>query len=100
VHDAAAATELPQVTALLDAGILAGLKDAVDPLLGRMQSMAAVGSDVRYLMDALLLLARVARYGGVRGTQGDHVEPILVGMFERAVVGLGAACSSLDDDAA
>jgi hypothetical protein len=45
-------------------------------------------------------LARVARYGDVRGTQAAHVEPILVGIFERAVVGLPLACASLDDEAA
>jgi Family of unknown function (DUF5682) len=36
----------------------------------------------------------------VRGTQAAHIEPILVGMFERSLVGLAAACSALDDDAA
>jgi hypothetical protein len=36
----------------------------------------------------------------VRGTDSRQVEPILTGMFERALVGLGAACSALDDDAA
>ena len=73
---------------------------AVDPLLTRIQSLAEIGSDVRHLMQALLPLARVARYGDVRGTQAGHVEPILVGMFERVLVGLGLACSSLGDDAA
>jgi hypothetical protein len=52
------------------------------------------------LMDAVLPLARVARYGDVRGTQAGQVVPILTGMFERALVGLPAACSSLDDEAA
>ncbi|MCA9209519.1 MAG: hypothetical protein KDA55_14240, partial [Planctomycetales bacterium] len=84
----------------MDAAILAGLDSAVDPLLARIQTMAAVSADVRHLLDALLPLARVARYGDVRGTNAAHVEPILVGLFERAVVGLAAACSMLDEDAA
>lgn len=100
VHDGAASLELAAVTALLDASILAGLERAVDPLLARVQAMAAVGADVRHLMDALPPLARIARYGDVRGTNAAHVEPILVGMFERVLVGIGAACSALDDDAA
>ena len=62
--------------------------------------MAALGADVRHLMDALLPMARVARYGDVRGTEAAHIEPIFVGMFERALVGIAAACSALDDDAA
>jgi Family of unknown function (DUF5682) len=100
VHDAGAATELAALTTLLETSILAGLESAVDPLLQQIQAMAAVGADVRHLMDALLPMARVARYGDVRGTEAAHVEPIFVGMFERALVGLAAACSALDDDAA
>ena len=100
VNDAGAASELVALTSLLEASILAGLASAVDPLLAQIQAMAAVGADVRHLMDALLPMARVARYGDVRGTQAAHVEPIFVGMFERALVGLAAACSALDDDAA
>jgi hypothetical protein len=45
-------------------------------------------------------MARVARYGDVRGTEAQHVGPIIDGMFERVLVGLPAACASLDDDAA
>lgn len=100
IHDAAQATSLPPITQLLDASILAGLGGAVEPLLSQIQTQAALASDVRHLMDAILPLARIARYGDVRGTNSDQVLPILTGMFERAVVGLPAACSSLDDDAA
>jgi hypothetical protein len=100
VQDASSSKELAAVTALLDAGILAGIASAVDPILAQIQAMAAVGSDVRHLMDALAPLARIARYGDVRGTQAAHIEPIIVGMFERVLVGIGAACSALDDDAA
>lgn len=100
VHEADHAPALPAITELFDATILAGLDQAVEPLLSRIQTQAAVAADVRHLMDAVLPLARVARYGDVRGTQADRVMPILVGMFERAIVGLPAACSALDDDAA
>jgi hypothetical protein len=100
VDGAAKCAELADVTALLDSSILAGLAAVVDPLLARIQAMAAVGADVRHLMDALLPLARISRYGDVRGTGASHVGQILSGMFERVVVGLGAACAALDDDAA
>jgi len=99
VGDAANCSELAGVTALLDGSILAGLQAVVDPLLARIQAMAAVGADVRRLMDALLPLARISRYGDVRGAGASHVGPILTGMFERVLVGLGAACASLDDEA-
>jgi hypothetical protein len=93
------ASDLPTICALLNAAVLAGLEQAVGPILARLQSQAAIAADVRHLMDALLPLARVARYSDVRGTQASSVEPILEGLFERAVVGLPSASSSLDDDA-
>ncbi len=100
VHDAGPGSDLVSLTALLETAILAALEAAIDPLLAQIQAQAAIGADVRHLMDALLPMARVARYGDVRGTQAAHIEPILVGMFERSKVGLAAACSALDDDAA
>jgi len=99
-HAADEADALPAVTDLLDRAILAGLPGAVEHLLGRVQALAAVSSDVRLLMDALPPLARVARYGDVRGTRAERVLPVYDGLFERALVGLPSACASLDDDAA
>jgi hypothetical protein len=100
VDQAAKSTQLPEVSELLNMSVLAGLGTAVDPLLSRIQAMAAVGTDVRHLMDAMLPLAQLARYGDVRGTPAGQIEPIVVGMLERVLVGLGIACSALDDDAA
>ncbi|MCR4414752.1 MAG: DUF5682 family protein, partial [Thermoguttaceae bacterium] len=60
------AKELPALTDLLDGVILAGLGEAMEHVLARLQAHAAVAADVRHLMDALLPLARVARYGDVR----------------------------------
>jgi Family of unknown function (DUF5682) len=100
IHAAGVGSELGAVTAHLETSIHAGLPAAVDPLLARIQAMSALAADVRHLMDAILPLARVARYGDVRGTDAGHVEPILQGMFERTLVGVASACSALDDDAA
>ncbi|MGZ3600949.1 MAG: DUF5682 family protein, partial [Ktedonobacterales bacterium] len=99
-HTAEEAKELPELTALLDQVILAELPEAVEHLLGRVQTRAAVSADVRHLMDALPPLARVARYGDVRGTKAERVLPVIEALFERVLVGLPIACASLDDDAA
>ena len=93
-------TELPALTALLDSAVLAGLDEAMPALLAQLQEQSALAADVRHLMEALPPLARVSRYGDVRGTRSEQVLPIIEGMFERAVVGLRAACSGLDEDAA
>jgi hypothetical protein len=92
--------ELPALAALLDRAILAAVPGAIDYILGCIGVAAALAADVRQLMDALPALARVARYGDVRGTQAAHLIPVIDGLFERALAGLPGACASLDDDAA
>lgn len=99
-HSADEAEELPKLTELLDQVILAELPETFEYLLSRVQTRAAISADVRHLMDALPPLARVARYGNVRGTGAERVMPVLDALFERAMVGLPTACASLDDDAA
>jgi len=94
------AAELPRLTALVDAAILAALPDAIDHLLALVRRQSAMASDVRRLMEALPPLARVARYSDVRGTASAGVAPVIDVLFERVVVGLPGACSSLDDAAA
>ncbi|HET8843572.1 MAG TPA: DUF5682 family protein [Ktedonobacteraceae bacterium] len=99
-HKADEAEELPELTALLDQAVLAELPDAIEHLLICVQTQAAVASDVRHMMDALPPLVQIVRYGNVRETKSAHLLPVIDGLFERVVIGLPGACSSLDDDAA
>jgi len=59
-----------------------------------------VGADVPALMEALPALARVLRYGNVRGTDATAVASVVDGLVARICIGLGTAAASLDDDAA
>jgi hypothetical protein len=93
-------SDLAKLTALLDAAILAELPEAIDRVLARVQEQAALSADVLRLMEALPPLTRTTRYGGVRETRADHLVAIIDGLFERIVVGIGPACTSLDDAAA
>jgi hypothetical protein len=99
-HKAENTEELPALSELLDQVILSVLPEAIDRLLSIIQKRAAVSADVQHLMGALPPLARVARYGDVRQTKADQILPVIDGLFERIVIGLPGACSSLDDDAA
>jgi len=100
VRDLAGDADLPRLTALLDAAILARLpEESLGHLLGLVRD-GAVSADARHLMDALPPLARVARYGDVRGTGAASVLPVVNALFERALVALPGASVSLDDDAA
>ena len=100
VRNLAEDANLPRLTALLDDAILARLpEESVGNLLDRVRDTAA-SADARLLMDALPPLARVARYGDVRGTGASSVLPVVDALFERALVALPGACAALNDDAA
>ena len=98
--DADADDDLADLVTRLDAAILADLPDAVAHLVGRVRDVAAVGADAARLAEAVPPLARVARYGDVRGTTGGDLLPVLRGLLARVFVGLPGACRSLDADAA
>jgi hypothetical protein len=99
-HRADMTETLPELTELLGRVILAELPDTLDYLLNCVQSKAAVSTDVHHMMNALPPLARVARYGDVRQTRVERIMPVIDALFERIVIGLPGACTSLDDDAA
>jgi len=67
------AADLPALTGLLDQALLADLPEAVNHLMGRIQSEAAVASDVGQLMGALPPLVQVQRYGNVRQTDAGMI---------------------------
>ncbi|MHA7682847.1 DUF5682 family protein [Cupriavidus sp. PET2-C1] len=92
--------ELPALSAMLDDAVLARLPVAVAILLACVQARAAVAADLTHLMAALPPLARVGRYGDVRGTDAAAMQPIVSGLVERIVVGLAAAASHIDESAA
>ena len=80
--------------------LLADLPKAIELVVDRIGDVAAVGADVPALMDALPPLARVLRYGNVRGTDATAVSAVVDGLVARICIGLGGAAASLDDDAA
>jgi hypothetical protein len=97
---AAQATELPTLTTLVEAALLADLAEAIPGLMARLQQLAAASGDIPHLMDALPPLANVLRYGNVRQTDTSVVRQVVDELITRICIGLPPACSSLDDDAA
>jgi hypothetical protein len=100
IDDAAGTDRLGTLTALVEAVLLADLPSAIESVVARVGAVAAIAADVPSLMAALPPLARVGRYGNVRGTDAAAVRVVLDGFVARICVGLGMACASLDDDAA
>jgi hypothetical protein len=100
IETADAAEELPTLTALIEAVLLAELPTAIEHVVDRIGDVAAVGADVPALMEALPPLARVLRYGNVRGTDATAVSTVVDGLVVRICIGLSSAAASLDDEAA
>ena len=100
IEAANAAEDLPALTSLIEAVLLADLPQAIELVVDRIGDVAAVGADVPALMDALPPLARVLRYGNVRGTDATAVSAVVDGLVSRICIGIGGAAASLDDDAA
>ncbi len=85
---------------LLEKILEADLPDALKMVMTRINSEAAVAGDVMELMKSVPTLARGVRYGNVRGTDVEAVKSIIDALVARIVIGLPAACQSLDDEAA
>ncbi|MEW6402011.1 MAG: DUF5682 family protein [Chloroflexota bacterium] len=99
-HLADQAADLPALTSLVGRVLLAALPEVVETLMARLDSQAALASDIGQVMDALPALADVLRYGNVRQTDTTMIGQVVDVLVARICVGLPAACASLNDDAA
>jgi hypothetical protein len=97
---AARAGELPAITALVEAVVLADLPAALPGVTAALEQRSATTGDVQQLMLALAPLARVLRYGDVRQTSGGMVRGVVDSLLIRICAGLPAASAALDDAAA
>jgi hypothetical protein len=93
-------TALPELTELVGRVLLADLPVAVPVVMHRLEGLAAVSGDAKEMMAAVPPLASALRYGNVRKTDTRMVGHVLDGLLKRIFIGLPAACSSLNDDAA
>lgn len=99
-RDAGAAESLAALVPLLEAALLGDLPAATGPLLGACRDRSARTHDVAALLEAAPPLVRLARYGDVRATDRDAVRAMLRTLTVRAHLGLTAAASGIDDEAA
>jgi hypothetical protein len=92
--------QLGPLTEILDQVVVAELDETLGRVLAIVQARATVASDVVHMAAALPRLARLSRYGDVRGLSAAPVLTLFDGIYERVLVGLANACTSIDDDAA
>lgn len=97
---AAAARDLAELAALLDASLRAHVPAALDDVLRRVGELAAATHDAGLLLDAVPPLAKTLRYGDVRQTDATGIAAVLELTIARACIALPVASLALDDDAA
>jgi hypothetical protein len=100
VERCAGSESMAELSALVDAVLLADLDTAVAAATHALQDRAAVTGDAQQLLAALPPLANVFRYGNVRQTDAALVAQVLDGLIVRAAIALPLACTALDDGAA
>jgi hypothetical protein len=94
------ATALSVLTHLTQKTLHADLREAIPPVVDRLNTLAATTRDVFQLMAALPPLVTMIRYGNVRRTDSRMVAAVVAGMVPRMMIGLPGACMTLDEDAA
>jgi hypothetical protein len=97
---AAEATSLEAVSQLLEEALRADLGPAIPALVARLETIGASTRDVTHLLAALPPLVQVLRYGNVRRTDTAQVAQVVHQLVPRLCIGLPAACTGLDYDAA
>lgn len=100
VDRATNASDLNELSGLIDALLLAELPTAIAFVAKRLEDISALTSDVHHLMQAIPPLANTMRYGNVRGTNSVQIGHVLDSIVTRMCIGLPNASSSLNDDAA
>ncbi len=88
---------LPELTAAVEACLLADLPAALSELLAALNDRAAIDLDLEHLTAALPALVRALRYGDVRGTDTGALAGVADAVLTRVCVGLPTAVTSLDD---
>lgn len=99
-HDAEKTTRLNEITPLIECILLTNATSAIEPVMLRIQSLAATTHDASTLMTAIAPLAKVMRYGNVRKTNLDAVSAVLDGLIQRACIALPLAASGINQEAA
>lgn len=98
--DASEAPDLATLARLVETCLTAELTDGLAAVVDTLAERTARQHDTRALLGAVEPLARIRRYGDVRGADTARVTGVLETVVTRASIGLRAACATLDEEAA
>lgn len=91
---------LSVLATLIGQVLKADLVELIDPLIGRLQTLAAQTQDVFFLMESLPALVDITQYGDARKTNVSAVYDLIDEIIPRICVGIGAAATGIDETAA
>ena len=100
IHTAENTENIKDIAVLLDNALLADLPGTAESLISSIQERTAKSGDVQQMMQAIVPLARVMRYGNVRQTDKSMLEGVIDGLATRIMINLPGACASINDEAA
>ncbi|MEL6866258.1 MAG: DUF5682 family protein [Bacteroidota bacterium] len=91
---------LPELTQLVGLSLKADLKEAIEVLMQAVQDLSARTKDIQHLMGALSPLVDALRYGDIRQLDTQSLAQIIDQLIPRICIGLPAACSGVEEEAA
>jgi hypothetical protein len=97
---AAKAQALPELTALMEQILLADLRDAVAPVMTRIQDIGTLTPDLGLLLAAVPPLVNVLRYGSARAVDTTALASVVDGLVTRACIALPYGLRGLADEVA
>ncbi|NUQ22500.1 MAG: hypothetical protein HUU34_00990 [Saprospiraceae bacterium] len=100
LYQAEGPIHLPEATRLVRDALRADLPEIIDPLINRMQGLAALTRDVYYLLESLPTLVSVIQYGDARRTDVSAMRLLSDELIPRACLGLPAICSQIEEEVA
>ncbi|HOZ50664.1 MAG TPA: DUF5682 family protein [Chitinophagaceae bacterium] len=89
---------LSEISSLVQKALPAELHDGISFLMKRMDELSASTNDTVELIDTMIPLVQISRYGNVRKTDLETVNFILHTVFYRMIVGLPMSTIGIDDD--
>ena len=100
VERARKASQLAELTSMMDKVLLANLPEAVKLVAHELQERSVTSADPIELLNALPALSNIYRYGNVRQTDIEQVAHLFDSILQRAVIALPLAVAHINADAA
>lgn len=97
---AAETDKLGELAGIVREVLLAGLAEAFPGLIARLEDAAALTKDIFHLLEALPVLAGIARYGDTRQTDVQAVEALINHIAPRIAIGLPGAVLNIEEEPA